>query len=250
MESRRKARIAGLLVAGGQGARFGGETPKQFLALGGRPLFLHAAAALAASPVIEGLVLVVPEGWEDRARELLREARLAGKLQHVVAGGATRQESVWRGLEKVAGCTHVLVHDAARPFLTSGAIQATVSASERHGAATVAIPVSDTLYRAEVSDPGDDGDAYAVTPVSRDGMWSVQTPQVFEVELLREAHRHARGRNIDATDDGRLVLELGRRLELVPGTWWNVKVTRAADLLRAEAILAMREQLMAVEESD
>jgi len=76
-------------------------------------------------------------------------------------------------------------------------------------------------------------------------MWSVQTPQVFEIELLREAHRHARGRNVDATDDGRLVLDLGRRLELVPGDWWNIKVTRAEDLQRAEAILAMRDRLSA-----
>jgi 2-C-methyl-D-erythritol 4-phosphate cytidylyltransferase len=248
MESRRRARIAGLLVAGGQGARFGGEVPKQFLVLGGRPLFVHAAQALDASPAIEDIVLVVPEGWEDRARELLQAATLAGKLRQVVAGGATRQESVWRGLEKVTGCTHVLVHDAARPFLTARSIQAAVSASERFGAATVAMPVSDTLYRAEISDPGADGDSHAVTPVPRDGMWSVQTPQVFEIELLREAHRHARGRNVDATDDGRLVLDLGRRLELVPGDWWNIKVTRTEDLQRAEAILAMRDRLLAQDE--
>ena len=249
MESRRHARLAALLVAGGRGARFGADAPKQFLSLGGTPLLVHAARALHESPIVEALHLVVPAGWEDRVRELLEEARLVRKLRAVVPGGATRQESVWQGLTTIIGCTHVLVHDAARPFLTDRLIQATVSASERQGAATVALPVSDTLFRGEVSGVDEVvAGSHAVAPIPRDGVWTVQTPQVFEVELLREAHRHARARGLEATDDGTLVLEIGRRVELVRGNWWNIKVTRPEDLLRAEKIWMMRDQLPDTEE--
>jgi 2-C-methyl-D-erythritol 4-phosphate cytidylyltransferase len=250
MEERRRVRVVGLLVAGGRGVRFGAGSPKQFLSLGGRPLYEHAARALHESPVVEALYVVVPSGREESVRAELASARIARKLRAVVPGGATRQESVWHGLEAIEACTHVLVHDAARPFLTEKLIQDVVAASERHGAATAALPVSDTLFRAEAGErAAEPSTARAVTPIARDGVWQVQTPQVFAVELLREAHRHARGRDNDATDDGTLVLELGRRLELVRGSWWNIKVTRPEDLRRAEAILAIRDALVAAEES-
>jgi 2-C-methyl-D-erythritol 4-phosphate cytidylyltransferase len=249
VEQRRQARFAGLLVAAGRGARFGADEPKQFLSLGGVPLLVHAARTLNDSPIIEELHVAVPAGWEDRVRELLEAAGILQKLRAIVPGGATRQDSVSRGLEPIVACSHVLIHDAARPFLTERLIQAAVSASERHGAATVALPVSDTLFRGEVASVDEEAvGSHAVAPIPRDGVWSVQTPQVFELELIREAHRHARSRNLDATDDGTLVLELGRRVELVRGNWWNIKVTRPEDLLRAEAILAMRDKLIDAEE--
>lgn len=238
---RRRVRLAAVLVAGGRGARFGDETPKQFLALGGEPLFLHAARVLAASPIVDSLVVVATPGWETDVGQHLAAARLDRKLSGIVPGGATRQDSVWCGLEAVEGCTHVLVHDAARPFLTERLVQRAVGGAETSGAASVGLPISDTLFRGE-ADPeaGSPGGARAVAPVPRDGLWSVQTPQVFELELLREAHRQARARGQDATDDGSLVLELGRTLVLVRGAWWNLKVTRTEDLRRAERILAVR----------
>jgi 2-C-methyl-D-erythritol 4-phosphate cytidylyltransferase len=177
------------------------------------------------------------------------------KVLAVVAGGATRQESVWNGLEALGAFTHVLVHDAVRPFVSEAMVLETLGAATLHGAATTGLPVTDSLFRVEhQADERQEGPlgsletARAVAPLGRDGVWSVQTPQVFELELLREAHRHARIRGLDATDDGRLVLELGKRLELVPGRWWNIKVTQRADLHRAEMLFAMRERLLAAEE--
>jgi 2-C-methyl-D-erythritol 4-phosphate cytidylyltransferase len=259
-------RLAALLVAGGRGTRFGAAEPKQFLRLGGRPLYEHAARTLHDCGLVDGLFVVAPPGYEERMRAELGDAGLDRRLAAVVAGGASRQESVWRGLEAIGAFTHVLVHDAARPFVSEPLVIATLGAAIVHGAASVGLPVSDTLFRAE-SHAADAAEAprpderrappglrptkeaaWATAPVSRDGVWTVQTPQVFELELLREAHRHARHRGLEATDDAGLVVELGRRVELVRGHWWNIKVTRPSDLERAELLLALRDGLLASEE--
>ena len=236
-EPRTREKLAGLLVAGGRGERFGSEEPKQFQLLEGRMLLEYAAEALHDSPLVHGIAVVVPAGWESRLRSRLAGAGLADKLVAILAGGETRRESVWLGLQALAGFTHVLVHDAARPFLTQSLIRDTVASVHRHGAATTALPVSDTLMRGGVEEES------ASTTVNREGIWAVQTPQVFEMKLLLEAHERARGLGRDATDDGGLVLELGYPLDFVRGNWWNIKVTRAEDLHRARCILKMRKIL-------
>lgn len=233
--------VIALLVAGGSGTRFGGEAPKQFRPLGGRPLFWHAAAALAASPVVDGLVAVVPAGFEAAARAALQAPEIQLKLQAVVPGGASRQDSVWQGLQAAGDATHVLVHDAARPFLTQRMIADAVEAARRTGACTVALPVADTLVRAAA-------DGTVVTGVlDRTGAWSVQTPQAFKRAVLQAAHEHARTRGHVGTDDGGLVHALGHPVELVRGTWWNLKVTRPEDWARAEILLELRTRLEAAD---
>jgi len=234
-------RVTALLVAGGSGSRFGGEEPKQFRQLGGRPLLWHAASALAASPAVDTLVAVVPAGFEDAARAALQGRQIEAKLLAVVAGGASRQDSVWQGLQAAGDATHILVHDAARPFVTQRMIAAAVDAARRTGACTVALPVADTLVRAAA-------DGAVVTGVlDRTGAWSVQTPQAFARAVLQAAHEHARARGHVGTDDGGLVHALGHPVELVRGTWWNLKVTRPEDWARAEILLELRARLEAME---
>lgn len=235
--SEQEQRLAAVLVAAGRGARFGGDTPKQFAMLEGRPLYAYAAAELCRSPLVHSLVIVVPEERVERVRAEIGSLGLASTPVRVVAGGASRRESVACGLEAAADATHVLVHDAVRPFLTQRLIRDAVAAVHRHGAATVALPVSDTLMRGEAATE------HAATTLDRDGVWAVQTPQVFERTLLLEAHAHAHRQALEATDDGSLVLALGRRLDLVRGNWWNLKVTHADDLRRAACILKMRSLL-------
>ena len=237
-------RLVGLLVAGGRGERCGTGEPKQFRVLDGRMLLEYAAEALHDSPLVHGVAIVVPAGWQDRVRSRLAAAGLADKLVALVAGGEVRRESVWRGLQALDGFTHVLIHDAARPFLTQRLIRDAVAAVHRHGAATVALQVSDTLMRGEVAEES------AVTALDRRGVWAVQTPQVFELGLIRAAHERAREQGRDATDDGSLVLDLGREVDLVPGNWWNIKVTREEDLRRAHCILKMRKLLLEEGEED
>ncbi len=229
--------LAGILMAAGRGDRFGGEIPKQFQRLEGRMLLEYALEALHDSALVHTIVVVVPAGWEGRARECAAAAGIASKITAVIAGGPTRQDSVWLGMEATTGHSHVLVHDAARPFLTQRLIRDAVAAVHEHGAATVALPVSDTLMRAQALEER------AEATLARDRIWAVQTPQVFERELLRSAHEHARAHGTEATDDGGLVLGLGRRLDFVPGNWWNLKVTTIDDLHRARCILKMRDLL-------
>jgi len=233
-------RLAGLLVAGGRGARFGGETPKQFLSLGGRPVIEHAAHSFAFTPNLVELCIVVPEGWEGYAREHLGKGDdLVRRV--VVTGGETRQESVARGLAAIDKATHVVLHDAARPYASRRLLQQVVHAAVTHGAATAALPVSETLMRESVA-TGAAESRFADTIVARDGIWSVQTPQAFDLELLREAHAEARRLGRTATDDGGLVQALGHTVALVPGEWMNFKITNPADLEHAQVVWQGRDQ--------
>ena len=209
-------RIASLLVAAGSGVRFGAETPKQFLRIGGKPVIRHAAEALAAESDI-----LQPVG--DAAAI---EAALTG-LPHrpVVAGGATRQDSVRAGLEALAPFAPdiVLVHDAARPIVPKGTIAALVAALAEAPGAIPAAPVADTLKRVV---------AGAITEtVPRDGLFRAQTPQAFRFATLLAAHRaELQG----ATDDASLLEAAGERVLVVPGSEDNIKLPCDEDLGRLE----------------
>ncbi len=215
--------IAAILVAAGTGTRFGTDIPKQFAPLLGRPPIRHAAEAL--DPYVTLLQPVGDTGPIAQA--------LAG-LHHLppVQGGATRQESVRAGLEALA--PHhpdlVLVHDAARPFIPPGTIQALLAALEAAPGAIPAIPVADTLKRVA-------GDRITET-VARAGLYRAQTPQAFRFPALLAAHRAAPAAN--ATDDAALLEAAGGAVAIVPGSEDNIKLTYKEDLLRLERILAGR----------
>jgi len=241
-------RVVGVLVAGGRGTRFGGGEPKQFALLGGVPLLVHAARVFDAASAIDGWVAVAPSGLEVRTRAVLEAGGAARRLRAVVTGGETRQESVWSGLQAAGAADVVVVHDAARPFVSARLLAETVAAAAGAGAATVAMPVSDTLLRVESSDvfssaAGEVAVVVSGTRVDRDGLWSVQTPQAFRVEVLRAAHeRTLAGTSANtATDDSQLVLAQGGRVALVPGPWWNLKITAPEDLARAALLLTLLE---------
>jgi 2-C-methyl-D-erythritol 4-phosphate cytidylyltransferase len=237
-EPERRATHA-ILVAAGSGSRLAAspQIPKQFMPLGGRMLFEHALRALVESPHVDAVVVVVPPDWIVRIRAHVDATGMGGKVRDVVAGGSTRQASVRAGLDAIGTPALVLVHDAARPFLTADLVQRSVVAAVRSGAATAAVPLADTLLRAR---PAGHGPTVAATTVDRTGMWAVQTPQVFERELLLHAHARARDDAFEATDDAALVLRLGRDVELVEGGWWNLKITRPEDMAQAEMLLRLR----------
>ena len=212
-------RIAALLVAGGSGSRFGAAQPKQYLSLAGRPVIAHAAAALA-----EAVTWLQPVG--DAAA---LSAALAG-IAHLppVPGGATRQQSVRKGLEALAALQPdiVLVHDAARPFLPPGTIAALVAALDTHPGAIPAVPVADTLKRG--------ADGVIAGTVSRDGLFRAQTPQAFRFPLLLDLHRQAAE---GATDDASILEAAGHTVALVAGHDDNIKLTYAEDLVRLQRIM-------------
>jgi 2-C-methyl-D-erythritol 4-phosphate cytidylyltransferase/2-C-methyl-D-erythritol 2,4-cyclodiphosphate synthase len=214
-------RIAAILVAAGSGSRFGADTPKQFLTLGGMPVMRRAALAL-----LDHVTVLQPVG--DAAPIAAALAGLAH--QPVVPGGVTRQASVAAGLEALAPLAPdlVLVHDAARPLIPDGTIAAVIAALEHAPGAIPAVPVADTLKHAT------DGKISKTVP--RAGLHRAQTPQGFHYPVLLALHRAAAGG--EATDDAALLEQTGHPVALVPGGEDNIKLTYQEDMVRLERALS------------
>jgi 2-C-methyl-D-erythritol 4-phosphate cytidylyltransferase/2-C-methyl-D-erythritol 2,4-cyclodiphosphate synthase len=219
-----------LIVAAGRGARFGGDIPKQYRALGGRAVLRHGVERMIAHPGIAGVRVVISP--EDRAHY---DAAVAGlELLAPVAGGATRQQSVRNGLESLAHLTPdtVLIHDAARPFLDAGIIDRVIEGLGRAPGAIAALPVVDTIKRAQ---DGTGPVPLIEATTSRERLWRAQTPQGFHFEAILAAHRAAVG--TEYTDDAAVAEATGLAVELVMGSEENFKITTEGDLQRAERLL-------------
>jgi 2-C-methyl-D-erythritol 4-phosphate cytidylyltransferase len=216
-----------VVVAAGSGERLAQGVPKAFVGLGGRPLLAESIERLDACDWIDGIVVVVPEEWEEPAI-LLAEELGAGKVAQAVAGGATRAESVRLGMGEVPeDAVAVIVHDAARPLVSDEVVGRVLTPlGEGWDGAVPGIPVSDTIKRVE-------GDAVVET-LSRGGLIAAQTPQAFPADRLRQA---LRGDLTGATDCASLVEALGGRVKVVEGDTRLVKVTSAADLAVVEQLL-------------
>jgi 2-C-methyl-D-erythritol 4-phosphate cytidylyltransferase len=230
-----RAKVVAIIAAGGTGTRMGTATPKQFLMLGERPLLLHSLWVFDRAPSVTEVVLVVPK--EERAHALANVVERYGvkKVVNVVAGGATRQESVYNGLKETDDDTEIVViHDAVRPFVTEDLIERSIEVARSLGGAIVAVPMKDTPKQV-----GPDGRIQRT--LDRTGLWLAQTPQTFRRALMLEAYRKAEGDRLPATDDAVLVERLGQTVGIVPGSWENIKITTPEDLVIAEAILAVRE---------
>jgi 2-C-methyl-D-erythritol 4-phosphate cytidylyltransferase len=200
---------------------------KTLLSIGGRPLIAHTLAAFEACPVVDQIVVVLAHSNAQAVLALLPEF---SKVTRTAIGGQRRQDSVRAGLHTIAPREWVVVHDGARPLVTPELIAAGVEAARETGAASAALPVVDTLKQT-------DGHAIVRQTVSRDGLWTVQTPQVFRYDLLLRAHNAAIG---DVTDDCALVEQIGGQVKLYPGLRANLKVTTPEDLMIVEALVRMR----------
>ncbi len=209
-----------VLAAAGTGSRFGSGIPKQFLPLDGRPVYLHGLATLREH--CRGGVVVVPRGWVREVRREVAKLGWPGGLE-VVAGGAERQDSVWRGLERLAGEDEiVLVHDAARPFLCAALAERVLEGARRHGACLPALPVADTVKEVEGSK--------VVRTLDRTRLRLVQTPQGFRLGLLKAAFEQAIRDDFTGTDEASLVERTGHPVHVVDGDPANVKITWPGDL--------------------
>jgi 2-C-methyl-D-erythritol 4-phosphate cytidylyltransferase/2-C-methyl-D-erythritol 2,4-cyclodiphosphate synthase len=215
-----------LVVAAGTGERFGGGVPKQHRALAGSPVLRHVVERLAGHARIDGVCVV--RRVEHRDAYALALAGL--DLLPPVEGGDTRQESVRRGLEALASREpgRVLIHDAARPLVDAATIDRVIDALESAPGAIAAVPVADTLKRA------DDRNRVAAT-LDRGGLWRAQTPQGFRFPEILSAHRAMAGRAL--TDDAAVAEAAGLAVTLVPGSEENFKITTEDDLRRAERLL-------------
>ena len=225
------SRAAAIVPAAGRGARIGFKTPKTFIDLGGVPLLARTIAALAASRRLAVIQPVLP-----RTHLALFASRVLARHRWerclpAVAGGRERQDSVAAGLRALPDDIDiVLIHDGARPFVTTALVDRVLAEARRHGAAIAAVPVPDTVKRVSP-------DLFVDGTVERRALWLAQTPQAFQVNLLREAHERARAAGLDATDDAALVEVLGHPVRVVPGSRLNFKVTTREDLAIARALV-------------
>lgn len=224
------------MVAAGEGRRFGAGVPKQFRALGGTPVLLHALRPFLSHAAVDEVVVVLPAAEAARPPDWL--APLLGERLRAVAGGAERMDSVEAGLSALGpGAAVVLVHDGARPFPAGFVIDAVI-AEARHGrGAVAAVPVTDTLKEAAPAPGPANGRAVVARTVPRSGLWRARTPQGFPRALLEGAYRAARADRVSGTDDASLVERTGAAVVLVPDVETNLKVTTAEDLRLAEAVL-------------
>ena len=219
--------VSAVLVAAGSSTRMGFD--KLSFDLGGETVLHRSIRAFAQCPQITELVLVAGKNREFVAQQ----AADCPKPVQIVAGGATRAESAKNGVLAAHG-ELVAVHDAARPFVSASVITAALEAAARCGAAAPAVPVKDTIKTV-----AEDG-AVTGTP-DRSTLRAVQTPQVFEADLLKAALQSALENEVPVTDDCSAVERLGKVVYLIDGDEENLKITTPVDLVIAEAILAERE---------
>jgi 2-C-methyl-D-erythritol 4-phosphate cytidylyltransferase len=218
-----------VIVAGGSGSRMGSEVPKQFLPLAGRPVLMHTLERFAESDPHTHLVLVLPEA-QIPAWQALVQAHGFGLAHRVVAGGATRFQSVRNGLALVPPWAVVAVHDGVRPFVSAAGIARCFEEAARVGSAVMAVAPKDSLRRLR---PGGHSEA-----VERASFRIVQTPQTFRAALLQEAFRTEE--QAFFTDDASVFEYAGHEVHLVEGEYRNIKITTPEDLLVAEAFMSVK----------
>jgi 2-C-methyl-D-erythritol 4-phosphate cytidylyltransferase/2-C-methyl-D-erythritol 2,4-cyclodiphosphate synthase len=215
--------VTAIIAAAGEGKRLGAGVPKQLLDVGGRTILERSVSAFVGHDRVDDVIVVVPPAMAAAPAGLMKATPPAVRI---VAGGATRQDSVANAFDSVSAESDVvLVHDAARPFVSAALISRAIDAAARHGAAIVALPVRDTVKRVENS-----GGAHVVTgTIPRDTIYLAQTPQAFRRDVLREAVALGRS-GVEATDEAMLAERAGHAVHVVEGDPANVKITTADDL--------------------
>ena len=219
-------RCGAVIVAAGSASRMGG-IDKVMAPLGGEPMIVKTVRAFQSCEAIAEIIIVTRQDLVAPIQELCREM---DKVRAVVTGGASRQESVWLGLNAFSGKIQLAaVHDGARPLISWELIDRTVRAANSYGAAAPAIPVKDTIKV--------EGSGLVESTPDRSRLRAVQTPQVFDFDLLRGALQKAREDGAKVTDDCSAVERLGMKIRLVEGEERNLKVTTPLDLKIAELLL-------------
>ena len=242
-------RVAAILAAGGTGARFTASLngasgtspyassglPKQFLQLKGRPIFVWSLETLLASPSVAYVVVVAPPDLVTEVQTHIKSLanKFRGKELHVVPGGSTRQQSVHMGLMALEEYKpeFVLIHDAARPFLTAELLNRFLDALITTGACTTALRASDTIQKVD--------SGKVVETLDRECLVMVQTPQGGRFEWLLQGHRLAEKEDKATTDDAAILALAGHEVGIVDGAAYNLKITRAEDMILADALIAI-----------
>lgn len=230
----RKVHSAAIVLAAGRGSRMGTSIQKQYLEIEGKPVLYYSLAAFETSEIIDEVILVVGAEQKEYCRQEIVDKFGFKKVSHIINGGKERYESVYVGLKALAGsgADYVFIHDGARPFVDGEMIGRAFEEVKKCRACVVGMPSKDTIKKVDAQN-------VVVETPDRKYLWQVQTPQVFEYELIKEAYYELmETENIQVTDDA-MVLESikGIPVKLVEGSYENIKITTPEDLYVAEAFL-------------
>ncbi len=218
--------VSAIIVAGGKGVRMGAAVRKQYMLLAGRPVVCLTVEVFDACSCIDDIFLVVPPDDLDICAEKWMASLTLHKRIQLVAGGVERQDSVYRGIQAVGhACDVVVIHDAVRPFVSLQMIESCVAEARASGACIIGMPAMETAKQVNSGE--------IERTLDRNTIWMAQTPQAFNLDLIRAAHETARSDRFMGTDDAMLVERLGKKVRILPGSRLNIKITTPEDLALA-----------------
>ena len=237
IDMEKKYKTVAIVLAAGQGRRMHSDVQKQYIMLHDRPVIFYALSRFQQS-FIDEIILVVGKGEEDYCRKEIVEKYNFTKVVKIVEGGSERYHSVANGLAAIEGDGYVFIHDGARPFITEDILLRAYETVKEYNACVVGMPVKDTIKIV-------DENCFAKQTPNRETLWQVQTPQVFEINLAKEAYdklianeEELKKQGIKITDDAMVVETLMKQpVKLVESSYENIKITTPEDLNIADALL-------------
>jgi len=225
-------RTLAIILAGGAGKRMGAATNKQFLLIDKKPIIVHTLQIFENCKSIDGIYLVVNQKDLTLIQEEILETYRFNKLMKLVIGGRLRQDSVRNGLEAIENpCDIVIIHDGARPLISPSFIEKGISLMEVFDAVIPALPVKDTIKM--VSKEG-----FVSKTLTRDTLWNIQTPQTFKRELIMKEYRDGMTKKLYGYDDAAFVEHMGKKVKVIEGSPYNIKITTPEDLIIARGIIS------------
>jgi 2-C-methyl-D-erythritol 4-phosphate cytidylyltransferase len=229
-----KETVYAIIVAAGEGIRMSNTVRKQYIALDGIPILSRTLGVFDHCDLIDRIIMAVPKDDIDCCRNQIIPAANMKKEAILVIGGARRQDSVYNCLKAIETDNDiVLIHDGVRPFVNHEHLVACIRGAQKHGACILGIPAFDTVK--QVNEKNEILDTQ-----KRDSLWLAQTPQAFQLELIKRAHEIAKQGSFTGTDDASLVERLGGVVKIIPGSRNNIKITNQEDLNLAQALMQIR----------
>ena len=227
-----REKCTAVVLAAGKGSRMGTKIQKQYLEICGKPVLYYSLAAFAASPIIDEIVLVTGEGKTDYCRKNIIDAYGITKVNKIVVGGKERYESVYKALREIEPEGYVFIHDGARPFVDESIIERTYQAVKEYRACVAGMPSKDTVKIVDEND-------FAVNTPERRFVWCIQTPQVFETELITQAYKNLMEHDRENVTDDAMVVEQEMQIpvKLYEGSYCNIKITTPEDLDTAKGFI-------------
>lgn len=232
-----KEKCTAIVLAAGKGSRMGTKIQKQYLELCGKPVLYYSLAVFENSDIIDEIILVTGEGQKDYCKKNIVEAYSFAKVKRIVTGGKERYESVYNALKEMQPEGYVFIHDGARPFVDEAIIERTYYAAKQYRACVAGMPSKDTVKIVDEND-------FAVNTPERRLVWCIQTPQVFETALIRDAYfklMENEENEVGITDDAMVIERMkNMQVKLIEGSYENIKITTPEDLVVAESLIKKR----------